>query len=41
MDSSVFRWLKERGPQLQLIALIDDASSRFWARFAAHDSTVR
>ena len=40
MDSSPFRWLEERGPELQLIAMIDDASSRFWARFASHDSTV-
>src|SRR3990170_2961405 len=39
MDSSPFRWLEERGPQLQLIALIDDASSRIWGRFAVHDST--
>jgi hypothetical protein len=39
MDSSEFRWLEERGPSLQLIALIDDASSRFWGRFAEHDST--
>ena len=39
MDSSPFRWLEERGPELQLIAMIDDASSRFWARFAEHDST--
>jgi hypothetical protein len=40
MDSSPFRWLEERGPELQLIAMIDDASSRFWARFAEHDSTA-
>ncbi len=39
MDSSPFRWLEDRGSQLQLIALIDDASSRLWARFAEHDST--
>ena len=39
MDSSPFRWLEERGPQLQLIALIDDATSRFWGLFAEHDST--
>jgi hypothetical protein len=39
MDSSPFRWLEDRGPQLQLIALIDDATSRVWARFAEHDST--
>ena len=38
-DSSPFRWLEERGPACQLIALIDDATSKFWARFAEHDST--
>ena len=27
MDSSPFRWLEDRGPACQLIALIDDASS--------------
>ena len=39
MDSSPFRWLEQRGPGLQLIALIDDATSRIWARFAEHDSS--
>ena len=39
MDTSPYRWLEERGPELQLIALIDDATSRIWARFAEHDST--
>jgi transposase len=39
MDSSPYRWLEERGPELQLIALIDDATSRIWGRFAEHDST--
>src|ERR1700691_6197074 len=38
-DSSPFRWLEQRGPACQLIALIDDASSRIWARFTAHDTT--
>lgn len=38
-DSSPFRWLEDRGPACQLIALIDDATSKFWARFTAHDST--
>jgi transposase len=38
-DSSPFRWLEERGPAGQLIALIDDATSRIWGRFTAHDST--
>jgi transposase len=39
MDTSPYRWLEERGPELQLIALIDDATSRMWGRFAEHDST--
>ena len=39
-DTSEFAWLEERGgPQLQLIALIDDATSRLWARLVEHDST--
>jgi hypothetical protein len=38
-DSSPFRWLENRGPACQLIALIDDATSKFWARFAPHDTT--
>jgi len=38
-DSSPFRWLEERGPLCHLIALIDDASSRIWGRFTAHDTT--
>ena len=38
-DSSPFRWLEDRGPACQLIALIDDATSRIWARLAEHDST--
>jgi transposase len=39
MDSSPYRWLEERGPACQLIALIDDASSRAWGRFARQDSS--
>src|SRR6266851_6126698 len=38
-DSSPFPWLEERGPACQLIAVIDDATSRLWARFAEHDTT--
>jgi len=38
-DSAPFRWLEERGPACQLIAVIDDATSRLWARFTAQDST--
>ena len=33
MDSSRFRWLEERGPELYLIAMIDDATSRPRGRF--------
>jgi hypothetical protein len=39
MDSSPFRWLEQRGPACQLIAMIDDASSRVWGRFALQDSS--
>ena len=38
-DSSPFRWLEERGPACALIAVIDDATSRLWARLVEHDST--
>src|ERR1700739_670824 len=38
-DSSPFRWLEDRGPACQLIALIDDATSRIHARFTQHDTT--
>lgn len=39
MDTSEHRWLEKRGPVLYLIALIDDATSRLWARFVEQDST--
>jgi hypothetical protein len=39
MDSSEYRWLEQRAPQMYLIALIDDATSRLWARFALRDNT--
>jgi len=39
MDTSEHAWLEERGPKLCLIALIDDATSRLWARFVEHDTT--
>jgi len=38
-DSSPFRWLEDRGPACQLIAVIDDATSRIHAQFVAHDTT--
>jgi hypothetical protein len=39
MDTSEHEWLEKRGPKLYLIAMIDDATSRLWARFVEHDST--
>jgi hypothetical protein len=39
MDTSEHQWLEKRGPKLYLIALIDDATSRMWARLVEHDST--
>lgn len=39
-DSSPHDWLEGRGDRLCLIAMIDDATSRLWARFARHDSTA-
>src|SRR5256714_608543 len=38
-DSSPLRWLENRGPACQLIAVIDDATSRIWGRFTEHDTT--
>jgi transposase len=38
-DSSAHRWLEDRGPLLQLILMIDDATSRIWGHFAEHDTT--
>src|SRR5579863_1157580 len=37
-DSSTHDWLEGRGPQLKLIRMIDDATSRSLLRFAARDS---
>jgi hypothetical protein len=39
MDTSEHAWLEDRGPKLCLIAMIDDATSRLWARFVEHDTT--
>ncbi|MGH9817263.1 MAG: ISNCY family transposase [Candidatus Acidiferrales bacterium] len=39
MDSSEFAWLEQRGPYCYLIAMIDDATSRIWARFVERDTT--
>ena len=39
-DTSIHAWLEDRGPEkMYLIALIDDATSRLFARFVAADST--
>ena len=39
-DSSDHDWLEGRGERIYLIAMIDDASSRLYARFAGRDSTA-
>src|SRR5229473_3378772 len=38
-DTSEHDWLEGRGEKLYLIAMIDDATSRYLARFVASDST--
>jgi biotin operon repressor len=38
-DTSVHDWLEGRGERMYLVAMIDDATSRLFARFVAHDST--
>jgi hypothetical protein len=38
-DTSEHDWLEGRGEPLYLIAMIDDATSRLFARFVRHDST--
>jgi transposase len=38
-DTSEHAWLEDRGVKLYLISMIDDASSRLYARFVLHDST--
>lgn len=39
-DTSVHDWLESRGECRYLIAMIDDATSRVYARFVEHDSTA-
>ena len=39
-DTSEHDGLEGRGEKLYWIAMIDDATSRLWARFARHDSTA-
>ena len=38
-DTSEHDWLEGRGEKLYLIAMIDDATSRLFARFVGHDTT--
>jgi transposase InsO family protein len=38
-DTCVHDWLEGRGDRIYLIAMIDDASSHVFARFASHDTT--
>src|SRR5450631_1245502 len=38
-DTSEHDWLEGRGEKLYLIAMIDDATSRLFARLVRHDST--
>jgi DNA-binding Lrp family transcriptional regulator len=38
-DTSDHDWLEGRGEKLYLIAMIDDATSRLYARFVRHDTT--
>lgn len=39
-DTSDHDWLEGRGPRLKLILMIDDATSRWYARFMLQDSTA-
>ena len=38
-DTSNHDWLEERGERIYLISMIDDATSRLFARFVRHDSS--
>ncbi|MEE8606867.1 MAG: hypothetical protein V3S55_04640 [Nitrospiraceae bacterium] len=40
LDGSHHDWVEGRGPQCVLLASIDDASSRVWARFYEYEGTV-
>jgi len=39
-DTCVHDWLEGRGEQIYLISMIDDATSRLFARFVRHDSSA-
>lgn len=38
-DTCIHGWLEDRGDRIYLIAMIDDASSHVFARFASHDTS--
>ncbi|HEX4580795.1 MAG TPA: ISNCY family transposase [Acidobacteriaceae bacterium] len=38
-DTSMHDWLEGRGEQIYLISMIDDATSRLFARFVGHDTS--
>jgi len=40
MDGSHHAWLEDRGPECVLMAYIDDASGRVYARFYAYEGTI-
>lgn len=40
MDGSHHAWFEDRGPKCVLMAYIDDASSRVYARFYAYEGTI-
>lgn len=40
-DTSTHDWLEGRGEKIYLIKMIDDATSRLFARFVRHDSTAQ
>lgn len=40
LDGSHHDWFEGRGPRCALLAYIDDASSRVWARFYAYEGTI-
>lgn len=40
-DTSDHDWLEGRGARIYLVSMIDDATSRLYARFVDHDSTAR
>lgn len=39
-DTSVHRWLEDRGPVLYLVAMIDDATNRLFGRFVERDTAA-